>query len=183
MSAPSETKVAFLVANEGIEEIELTSPWAAVQQAGHTPVLVSLNAGTVQTYHAYDKASTYPVDRTVDEVKADEFAAVVLPGGVGNPDELRLDDRAVALVRDAAEAGLPVAAICHAGWTLAEAGVVSDRQVTSWKSIRTDLVNAGADWQDRAVIVDRNGAGPLITSRNPDDLEDFNREILAALGS
>lgn len=175
------SQVAFLVANEGIEDIELTSPWKAVQEAGHEPVLISLAAGEVQTYNGYDKALRYPVDTTVDQVKASDYAALVLPGGVGNPDELRLNEEAVRLVRNFVDGGLPVAAICHAGWVLAEADVVEGRRVTSWKSVSTDLRNAGADWVDEPLVVDRNGAGPLITSRNPGDLDHFNREIVSSL--
>lgn len=169
--------VAFLVASEGIERVELTEPWQAVLDAGHTAVLVSPEPGEVQTFDHLDKATTQKVDRVVGEVEVDDFDALVLPGGVANPDALRQDDGAVALVRAFAASGRPVAAICHAPWTLIEAGAVSGRTLTSWPSLRTDLTNAGASWVDERVVVDGN----LITSRNPDDLPAFIGALLEAV--
>jgi protease I len=174
-----QRKVAFLVAPEGIEQIELTGPWEAVEQAGATPVLVSTQDGTVQAYNHLDKGDTFPVDLTVADAQVADFAALVLPGGVANPDALRTDADAVAFVRQFVQSGKPVAAICHAPWTLIEADVVRERQVTSWPSLQTDLRNAGATWEDREVVVDDN----LITSRNPDDIPAFTRELTAALSA
>ena len=173
--------VAFLVAAEGIEQVELTSPWQAVVDAGGTPHLLSPEAGEVQAYEHLDKARTFPVDRTVADADVTAYDGLVLPGGVVNPDALRTDAAAVALVKAFVDAGKPVAAVCHAPWTLVEAGVVRDRRMTSWPSLQTDLRNAGAQWVDEQVVVDTSGAGPLITSRNPDDLPAFNKALIKAL--
>ena len=173
--------VAFLVAAEGIEQVELTSPWQAVVDAGGTPHLLSPEAGEVQAYEHLDKARTFPVDRTVADADVTAYDGLVLPGGVVNPDALRTDAAAVALVKAFVDAGKPVAAVCHAPWTLVEAGVVRDRRMTSWPSLQTDLRNAGAQWVDEQVVVDTSGAGPLITSRNPGDLPAFNEALIKAL--
>ncbi len=173
----SPRKVAFLVAGEGIERVELTEPWDAVKDAGFEPVLVSPDPGEVQTYNHLDKAETQKVDQTVAEADVDSFDALVLPGGVANPDALRMDDAAVAFARDFLASGKPVAAICHGPWTLVEAGVVSGRTLTSYPSIRTDIRNAGGNVVDEEVVVDGN----LITSRNPDDLPAFCRTIVEEL--
>ena len=173
----STTKVAFLVAPEGIEQIELTGPWEAVEQAGATPVLLSTQEGTVQAFNHLDKGDTFAVDVTVASAAVADYAALVLPGGVANPDLLRTDEDAVAFVRRFVESGKPVAAICHAPWTLVEADVVRGRTVTSWPSLQTDLRNAGASWVDAKVVVDGN----LITSLNPDDIPAFNNALLEAL--
>jgi protease I len=170
--------VAFLVADEGIEQVELTTPWRDVQDAGATPILVSTTDGQVQGFDHLDKADTFEVDRQVSDVSVDDFDLLLLPGGVANPDALRMDETAVALVRATLEAGKPVAAICHAPWMLIEADGVRGRTVTSWPSLRTDLRNAGADWVDEEVVVDREGPGALITSRNPDDLEAFGKAVV-----
>jgi protease I len=172
-------RVAFLVANEGIEQVELTGPWAAVEAAGATPVLLAPEAGEVQAFDHLDKAETFPVDRTVAGESIDDYDALVLPGGVANPDALRQDEAAVEFVRAAVPSGRTVAAICHAPWVLVEAGVVSGRRLTSWPSLRTDLRNAGAEWVDGEVVIDAN----LITSRKPDDLPAFCRELVAAVAS
>jgi protease I len=171
-------KIAFLVAPEGIEQVELTEPWKAVEQAGGSPVLVSTTEGEVQAFDHLDKADTFRVDAVVSSVEAGDFAGLVLPGGVANPDALRMDDGAVALVRSFLEAGTPVAAICHAPWVLAEADGVRDRRVTSWPSLRTDLRNAGADWVDEELVVDEKGPGLLLTSRKPDDLPAFCKAVV-----
>lgn len=170
-------KVAFVTANEGVERVELTEPWKAVQDAGAEPVLIAPKDDQVQTFDHLEKADTFPVDVSTIEASVDDYAAVVLPGGVANPDQLRTDEAAVRFVRAFLESGKPVAAICHAPWTLIEAGVVDGRRLTSWPSLRTDLRNAGADWVDEQVVVDGN----LITSRKPDDLEAFNRALVDAL--
>ena len=138
------TTIAFLTAPEGIERVELTEPWDAVTDAGHEAALLSTKPGTVQTFDHLDKAETRPVDGLVKDADAADFDALVLPGGVANPDALRMDEDAVAFVKAFVESGKPVAAICHAPWTLVEAGVVDGRTVTSWPSLRTDLRNAGA---------------------------------------
>jgi protease I len=162
-------KVAFMVAMEGIEQVELTKPWQAVKAAGATPHLVAPKAGEVQAYNHLDKADTFPVDVTTADVQIDDYAALVLPGGVANPDQLRTDDDAVRIARSFMDAGKPVAAICHGPWTLVEAGVVEGRTLTSWPSLQTDIRNAGGTWVDEQVRVD----GALVTSRKPDDLDAF----------
>ena len=169
--------IAFLVAHEGIEQVELTEPWKAVTDAGHEAVLVSPKSGEVQMFEHLDKADTKAVDRTVSEVSASDFDALVLPGGVANPDALRMDEGAVALVKEFIASGRPVAAICHAPWTLVEADVLSGRRLTSWPSLQTDIRNAGGEWVDERVVVDGN----LITSRNPDDLPAFCSALVEAL--
>ena len=166
-------RIAFLTAPEGVEQIELTDPWQAVADAGHEPVLVSTKAGEVQAFHHLDKADTFAVQEVVGEVPAESFGALVLPGGVANPDFLRMDERAVSFVREFFERGLPVAAICHAPWTLVEADVVLGRVLTSWPSLRTDIRNAGGTWVDEQVRICRHGPNTLITSRRPDDLKAF----------
>ncbi len=175
----STQKVAFLVAMEGIEQVELTEPWKAVEAAGATPVLISTDSGEVQAFNHLDKADTFPVDVQVDDAEVGDYAALVLPGGVANPDALRQDQDAVAFVRTFVESGKPVAAICHAPWILAEADVVRDRRLTSWPSLQTDLRNAGATWEDSELVTDDN----LITSRNPDDLPAFTTALAKALSA
>ncbi|MFJ6701816.1 MULTISPECIES: type 1 glutamine amidotransferase domain-containing protein [unclassified Streptomyces] len=175
-------RIAFLTAPEGVEQIELTEPWKAVADAGHEPVLVSTEPGRVQGFDHLDKADTFPVDEVVGDASADAFGALVLPGGVANPDFLRTDDRAVAFVKGFFEAGLPVAAICHAPWTLVEADVVRGRTLTSWPSLRTDIRNAGGTWVDEQVQVCGAGPSTLVTSRRPDDLKAFCGAFLDALG-
>lgn len=171
-------RVAFLVAAEGIERVELTEPWKAVKAAGHEPVLVSPDSGEVQTFDHLTAAEKVPVDEVVGDVAVDDFAALVLPGGVANPDALRRDGEAVTFVKNFVASGKPVAAICHAPWTLIEADVVRGRTLTSWPSLQTDLRNAGATWVDQEVATDEN----LITSRNPDDLPAFSETLIKALG-
>lgn len=165
----SGLKVAFLVASEGIEQVELTEPWRAVQEAGGTPELISVRPGSVQAYNHLDKADSFTVDKVVPEVGTDEYEGLVLPGGVANPDALRQVPNAVRFVGECFAKQKPVAAICHAPWMLIEADVVRGRRLTSYPSLATDLRNAGADWVDEQVVVD---AG-LVTSRNPHDLEAF----------
>ena len=170
-------KVAFLVAAEGIEQVELTEPWKAVVDSGHEAVLVSPDAGEVQMFNHLDKGDTKKVDVTVADAKVEDFDALVLPGGVANPDALRLDADAVSLVRDFVASGRPVAAICHAPWTLIEADVLTGRRLTSWPSLQTDIRNAGGEWVDEELVIDGN----LITSRNPDDLPAFCGAVVEAL--
>ncbi|MCZ7456385.1 type 1 glutamine amidotransferase domain-containing protein [Streptomyces sp. WMMC940] len=165
--------IAFLTAHEGVEQIELTGPWQAVVDAGHTPRLVSVEPGRVQAFDHLDKADTFAVDQVVPDASVTDYAGLVLPGGVANPDFLRMDSEAVAFVRGFFEAGKPVAAICHAPWTLVEADVVRGRTLTSWPSLRTDIRNAGGTWVDEQVQICRSGPNTLITSRKPDDLTAF----------
>jgi protease I len=168
--------IAFLVAPEGIEQVELTDPWAAVENAGGSPKLLSIESGEVQAYHHLDKGDTFAVDAVVGDADPASYDGLVLPGGVANPDALRMDEDAVSFVKEFVGAGKPVAAICHAPWTLAEADVVRGRRMTSWPSLQTDLRNAGADWVDEEVVVDGN----LVTSRKPDDLPAFNEAAVSA---
>ena len=170
-------KVAFLVAPEGIEQVELTDPWKAVTDAGHEAILVSPESGEVQMFNHLDKGDTKQVDVTVADAKVEDFDALVLPGGVANPDALRTDDTAVGFIRDFVASGRPVAAICHAPWTLVEADVLKGRRVTSWPSLQTDIRNAGGEWVDEALVTDGN----LITSRNPDDLPQFCGAVVESL--
>jgi len=167
-------KVAFLVANEGIEQVELTEPWKAVEQAGGIPELIAPEAGEAQAMNHLDKADTFSVDRVVADVSASDYDGLVLPGGVANPDNLRADEAAVGFVRGFFEEAKPVAAICHAPWTLIEADVVSGRTLTSYPSLQTDVRNAGGNWVDEEVVVDQG----LVTSRNPDDLEAFCSKLV-----
>ncbi|MEU0117702.1 type 1 glutamine amidotransferase domain-containing protein [Streptomyces bobili] len=166
-------RIAFLTAPEGVEQVELTDPWQAAKDAGHEPVLVSTEPGEVQAFDHLDKADTFPVDEVAGQAAADSFGGLVLPGGVANPDFLRTDDKAVSFVKAFFEQGRPVAAICHAPWTLVEADVVRGRVLTSWPSLRTDIRNAGGTWVDEQVKVCDHGPNKLVTSRKPDDLKAF----------
>jgi protease I len=170
--------IAFLVAPDGIEQVELTEPWKAVEKAGGTPRLISTSGGQVQARNHLEKADTFPVDATVDEVSVDDFDALVLPGGVANPDFLRTQPNAVAFAKAFFEHAKPVAAICHAPWTLVEAGVVRGRTLTSWPSLRTDIRNAGGTWVDQEVTRCTAGSNTLVTSRKPDDLKAFCQELV-----
>jgi protease I len=181
MSQLGGKTIAFLMAPEGVEQIELTEPWRAVEQAGGTPRLISTKPGQIQAFDHLDKADTFPVDDTVDGVSAADFAGLVLPGGVANPDFLRMNEGAVAFAKAFFDAGKPVAAICHAPWTLVEAGVVQGRTLTSWPSLQTDIRNAGGTWVDEEVCVCTAGANTLVTSRRPDDLKAFCQEAVSAL--
>ena len=166
-------RIAFL-ATDGVEQVELTEPWRAVEEAGGQPELVSLEEGEIQGFDHYDKADTFQVDRTVSDASVGDYDALVIPGGVGNPDTMRGDDDAVRFVREFMESGKPTAVICHGPWMLVEADVARGRKLTSFSSIQTDLKNAGADWVDEEVVVDGN----LVTSRKPDDIPAFNEKLL-----
>ncbi|MEO5877202.1 MAG: type 1 glutamine amidotransferase domain-containing protein [Streptosporangiaceae bacterium] len=172
--------VAFLVAPEGVEQVELTEPWKAVEQEGGIPRLVSTQSGHIQAYDHLDKADTFTADSTVNVSPPEEFHALVLPGGLANPDFLRTQPEAVAFVRAFFDQGRPVAAICHAAWTLIEADVVRGRTLTSWPSLQTDLRNAGAVWVDTEVQVCTAGPNVLVTSRKPDDLKAFCPTLVQA---
>ena len=166
-------KIAFLAADM-FEEVELTEPWKALEQAGAELELVSLEEGEIQGFNHYDKADTFKVDRTVEEARLDDYDALVIPGGVGNPDTMRMDENAVQFVRGFFEQGKPVGVICHGPWMLVEAGVVRGRTVTSWPSLQTDIRNAGGNWVDEEVVTDQG----LVTSRKPDDLPAFNKKLI-----
>jgi len=170
--------IAFLVATEGIEQVELTEPWKAVEDAGGTPKLVAPESGKVQAFHHLDKADTFSVDETVDTADVAAYDGLVLPGGVANPDQLRMNAEAVAFAGAFADTGKPIAVICHGPWTLVEAGVVKGRTLTSWPSVQTDIRNAGGTWVDAEVHVDDNGPGVIISSRKPDDLKAFCQELV-----
>jgi protease I len=167
-------RVAFLVAPEGAEQVELTEPWKAVEQAGGTPELLSTEAGEVQAFNHLDKGDTFTVDRTVGDASASDYDALVLPGGVANPDMLRTDQDAVAFIRAFFEEAKPVGVICHGPWTLVEADVLRGRTITSWPSLQTDIRNAGGRWVDEEVVVDEG----LVSSRKPDDLPAFCAKIV-----
>ncbi len=166
-------KVAILVA-EGFEQEELTSPREALDQAGATTRIVSPADGEVQGWNHYDKGDMFIVDVPLSDASADDFDALLLPGGVANPDQLRMKPEAVEFIKRFFDAGKPVAVICHGAWTLIEAGVVKGRKMTSWPSIKTDLINAGAEWVDEEVVVDKG----LVSSRKPDDLPAFNEKMI-----
>ncbi|WP_084704866.1 type 1 glutamine amidotransferase domain-containing protein [Phaeacidiphilus oryzae] len=179
MSTELQNKtIAFLVAPEGVEQVELTDPWQAVHDAGGTPRLLSTGAERVQAFNHLDKADTFPVHQQVADADPADYDALVLPGGVANPDFLRTDSDAVAFTKAFFDARKPVAAICHGPWTLVEAGVVRDRTLTSWPSLRTDIENASGHWVDEEVFVCPGGPNVLITSRKPDDLPAFDKALI-----
>jgi protease I len=166
-------KIAF-IATEGVEQVELTEPWKAIEEAGATPELISIEPGKVQAWKHFDKGDQFDVDKTIEEAQPDEYDGLVLPGGVANPDQLRTDENVVNFIRDFAATGKPIGVICHGPWTLIETGVVKGRNITSWPSLQTDLRNAGANWVDEEVVVDDG----LVSSRKPDDLPAFNAKIV-----
>jgi protease I len=166
-------KIAFL-ATDGVEQVELTEPWKAVEDEGGTPELISLESGEIQGFNHLDKGDKFAVDRTAKEARQEDYDGYVQPGGVANPDFLRVNEDAVRFVRSFFEAGKPAAVICHGPWMLVEADVVRGRTVTSWPSLKTDIRNAGGKWVDEEVVVD---AG-LVTSRKPDDLPAFCAKLV-----
>lgn len=179
-------RVAFVVANEGIEQAELTAPWEAIKQAGGRPELVATEGGEVQAFNHLDRADRFPVDRTSKEASAGDYDAMVVPGGVANADRLRTDAAAVGLARAIFEAGKPAAVVCHGPWLLVEADLVRGRTLTSWPSLKTDVRNAGGTWVDEEVKVCAGGPNRLVTSRKPDDLPAFCRtlvDVFAEAGS
>lgn len=176
-------RIGFVTANEGVEQVELTEPWSAVERAGGRPSLVAPESGEVQMVHHLDKGDRRRVDRVVGDLAIEDLDALVLPGGVANPDFLRMDRPTVDFVRSFAESGRPVAAICHGPWTLVEADVVRGRTLTSWPSLQTDIRNAGGEWVDETVVVDRNGPNVIVTSRRPDDLPAFCATFVKAFAA
>ena len=167
-------RIAILVANEGIEQVELTEPWGALREAGAATDLISLEEGEVQAFNHLDKADTFDVEKVVGEVSVEDYAGLLLPGGVMNPDTLRMDDKAVEFASAFFAAGKPVASICHGPWMVIEAGAAMGRRIAAWPSLKTDLSNAGAEWVDEEVCVDGN----LVTSRKPDDIPAFNKKMI-----
>jgi protease I len=176
----SGKRIAFLVAPEGAEQVELTKPWEAVEHAGGTPELVSTEVGKVQAFNHLTPADTFEADKSADAVSATDYDGLVLPGGVANPDVLRTKPAAVGLAKSFFDAGKPVAVICHGPWTLIEADVVRGRRITSWPSLRTDLRNAGAEWVDQEAVVCTAGPNTLVSSRKPDDLPAFCEKMVEA---
>ena len=178
MAGVENRKIAVL-ATDGVEQVELTEPVKALKAASAQVVVIAPKGGQIQGMNHEQKGDMLAVDHDLASVSADRFDALVLPGGVANPDTLRTNEQAVRFVRHFVQAGKPIAAICHGPWTLIEADGVRGRRVTSWPSLRTDLKNAGAAWEDRSVVVD----GMLVTSRNPGDLPDFCREMIKLFGA
>ena len=174
MAGELEGKRVAIVATDMVEQVELLEPRKALEEAGAKTDLISIEPGEIQGFNHYDKGDRIPVDKTIEEASANEYDALLLPGGVGNPDTLRMDENVVSFVRDFFEHGKPVAAICHAPWTLVEAGVVRGRTLTSWPSLQTDIRNAGGTWVDQEVVVDQG----LVTSRKPDDIPAFNAKMI-----
>jgi protease I len=170
-------RIAVLV-TDGFEQVELTEPVKALRAKGATVTIVSLKPGEIQGMNHHEKGNMTKVDLELIKARGEDFDALILPGGVANPDTLRTDKDAIAFVEHFVKAHKPIAAICHGPWTLIEANAVRGKKLTSWPSLKTDLTNAGAEWVDSAVVVDGN----LVTSRKPVDLEDFNREMLALVG-
>ena len=167
-------KKIAIVAADMVEQVELVEPRKALKQAGAETELISMKPGEIQGFNHFDQADKHAVDRTVEEADASEYDGLLIPGGVGNPDLMRGDENMVRFARDFFEQGKPVAAICHGPWLLVEAGVVRDRTVTSWPTLRTDIRNAGGTWVDQEVVVDSG----LVTSRKPDDIPAFNAKMI-----
>ena len=167
-------KKVAIVAADMVERVELIEPRKALEDAGAETTLISLKPGEIKTFNHFDPAETEKVDKTAEEVDASDYDALLIPGGVGNPDQLRGDENVVSFVRDFFEQGKPVAAICHGPWVLVEAGVVRGRTVTSWPTLQTDIRNAGGEWVDEEVVV----AEGIVTSRKPDDIPAFNKKMI-----
>jgi protease I len=171
-----DKRIAFLTAPEGVEQVELTTPWERLEDAGARLELISFDTDAVQMFNHLDKGDTRQVDTPLEQANAEDYDALVLPGGVANPDRARMNPSAVAFVRSFFDRGVPVAAICHAPWLLVEAGVLEGRTLTSYPSLQTDIRNAGGTWVDEEVVVD----GGLVTSRKPDDLDAFCASAIEA---
>lgn len=176
--------ILFLLENSGVEQVELTGPWQAVTEAGGVPQLIAPKPGSVQAFNQdVEKGDRFPVDAPVEAVQEQDFDGLVLPGGTTNADRLRLDAAAVRLVRAFVEARKPIAAICHGPWALVEADVLRGKTLTSFPSLRTDIVNAGGDWRDEEVVVCSAQGWTLVTSRQPDDLPAFTGEIVTSFAT
>ncbi len=174
-------RIAFLVANQGVEQVELTAPWQAVEQAGGEPVLLAPEKDAVHAVNGdINPGDEFTPSAAVGEASAEDYDALVLPGGVANPDKLRIVPEAVEFVRSVARAGKPIAAICHGPWTLVEADLVRGKTLTSWPSLQTDIRNAGGQWQDVEVFTCPEQGFTLVTSRKPDDLEAFDKALVEA---
>ncbi len=171
-------KRVAILATDGFEQVELTEPRKALDQAGATTEVVSLKSGDIKGWNHTEWGDKVEVDKTLDQARPQDYDALVLPGGVINPDHLRMEPKAVQFVKDFVATGRPVAAICHGPWTLVEAGVVKGKTMTSWPSLKTDLKNAGANWVDKEVVTD----GQFITSRKPDDIPAFSKTLIGAVG-
>jgi protease I len=169
-----EGKRVAIIAADMFEQVELVEPRKALDEAGATTELISIKPGEIQGFNHFDKADKHKVDKTIEEADASDYDALMIPGGVGNPDQLRMDENIVSFVRDFFEQRKPVAAICHAPWVLVEAGVVRGRKLTSWPSLHTDIRNAGGNWVDEEVVVDQG----MVTSRKPDDIPAFNKKMI-----
>ncbi len=167
-------KTVAIIAADMVEQVELVEPRKALKEAGAETHLISLKPGEIQGFNHFDKADKLKVDKTIEEVDAADYDALMIPGGVGNPDQLRGDENVVAFVQEFFEAGKPVAAICHGPWVLVEAGVTKGRKLTSWPTLQTDIRNAGGTWVDQEVVVDQG----LVTSRKPDDIPAFNKKMI-----
>ncbi len=167
-------KRVAIIATDMVEQVELSEPRKALEEAGAKTDLLSLKPGKIQGFNHYDKADEHDVDRLIEEADVSEYDALLVPGGVGNPDTMRMDENAVQFVREFVQSGKPAAVICHGPWLLVEAGVVRGRRLTSWPSLQTDIRNAGGEWVDEEVVVD-NG---LVTSRKPEDIPAFNAKML-----
>jgi protease I len=174
MAELSGKRIAFLVAQEGVEEVELTKPWQAVKQAGASPALLAPESGEIQAFNHLDKGSTFAVDELLADARPGDYDGVVLPGGVANPDQLRMDEDAISFLQGIFGEGKPVGVICHGPWTLVEADLVRGRTLTSWPSLQTDIRNAGGEWVDEEVVTDEG----LVSSRKPDDLPAFCAKIV-----
>jgi protease I len=178
----SGRRIAFMVSNEGMEQVELTTPWQAVKDAGGTPELLAPEPGVAQAFNHLDKADTFRVDRVIGDANPADYDGLMLPGGVANPDQLRTRPEAVQFTRSMFDAGKPAAVICHGPWTLVEADLVRGRTLTSWPSLQTDIRNAGGEWVDAEVQRCTSGPNVLITSRKPGDLPAFCQEMMAEFG-
>jgi protease I len=174
VDTPLQGKKVAIIAADMVEQVELVEPRKALDEAGATTELISIKPGEIQAFNHFDPADKFKVDKTIEEADASEYDALMIPGGVGNPDQLRADENVVSFVRDFFDSGKPIAAICHAPWVLVEAGIVRGRKVTSWPSVQTDIGNAGGDWVDQKVVVDQG----LVTSRKPDDIPAFNKKMI-----
>jgi protease I len=171
---PLQDKKVAIIAADMVEQVELVEPRKALEEAGATTELISIKPGEIQAFNHFDPADKIKVDKTIDEVDAADYGGLMIPGGVGNPDQLRTDENVVSFVQEFFNSGKPIAAICHAPWVLLEAGIVRGRKLTSWPSLQTDIRNAGGNWVDQEVVVDQG----LVTSRKPDDIPAFNKKMI-----